>query len=95
LKIRGCCGWGNCEQDCTVIYRKYFSCFSTIPVCTCVRIAKWERRIVVIQRRTVQINSDKFSGTVREPCGTERIRNYGIQRALLEETKRIIKTCKK
>jgi hypothetical protein len=29
LKIRGCCCWGNCKQDCTVIYRKYFICFST------------------------------------------------------------------
>jgi hypothetical protein len=28
-----------------------------------------------------------FRRTVREPCGTERIRNSGIKRALLEETK--------
>jgi hypothetical protein len=34
LNIRGCCSWGNCEQDCTVIHRKYFGCFSTILVCT-------------------------------------------------------------
>jgi hypothetical protein len=52
LKIRGRCSWGNCEQDCTVIYSKYFSCFSTIPVCTCVKISRWRRRIIVIQRRT-------------------------------------------
>jgi hypothetical protein len=52
LKIRGFCSWGNCEQDCTVIYRKHFSCFSTILVCTCVKISRWERRIIVIQCRT-------------------------------------------
>jgi hypothetical protein len=54
LKIRGSCSWGNCEQDCTAIrvYRKYFSCFSTVVVCTCVKISRWERRIIVIQRRT-------------------------------------------
>jgi hypothetical protein len=43
----------------------------------------------------VQIKSDKFRGTVREPCGTKRIQNCGIQRALLEETKRIIKKMQK
>jgi hypothetical protein len=32
-----------------------------------------------------------FRGTVREPCSTKRIWNSGIQRALLEETKTIIK----
>jgi hypothetical protein len=52
LKIRGCCSWGNYEQDCTVIYSKYFSCFSTMLVCTCVKISRWKRRIIVIQRRT-------------------------------------------
>jgi hypothetical protein len=51
LKIR-CCSWGNCEQDCTVIYRKYFSCFSTIVVFIFVKISRWERRIIVIQHRT-------------------------------------------
>jgi hypothetical protein len=35
-----------------------------------------------------------FRRTVREPCSTKRIRNSGIQRALLEETKRIIKNAK-
>jgi hypothetical protein len=52
LKIRGCCSWCNCEQDCTVICWKYFSCFSTILVCTCVKISRWVRRIIVTQRRT-------------------------------------------
>jgi hypothetical protein len=52
LKIRGCCSWGNCEQDCAVIYSKHFTCFSTILVCTCVKISRWERSIIVMQRRT-------------------------------------------
>jgi hypothetical protein len=34
------------------MYRKYFSYFSTILVCTCVKIARWERRIIVLPRRT-------------------------------------------
>jgi hypothetical protein len=42
-----------------------------------------------------KLKVEKFRGTVREPCGTERIRNSGIQHALLEETKRIIKEMKK
>jgi hypothetical protein len=33
------------------------------------------------------MKSDKFHGTVQEPCSRKRIRNSGIQRALLEETK--------
>jgi len=37
---------GHCEQECTAMYRKYFSCFSTILVCTCVKISRWERRIL-------------------------------------------------
>jgi hypothetical protein len=42
----------------------------------------------------VQIKSGKFRGTVREPCSTKRIWNSGIQRALLKETKIIIKNAK-
>jgi len=52
LKIRCCCSLGHCEQDCTAMYRKYFSCFSTVLLCACVKISRWERRIIVIQRRT-------------------------------------------
>ena len=32
--------------------------------------------------------SNRFRGTVREPCSRKKIRNPGIQRALLEETKK-------
>jgi hypothetical protein len=42
----------------------------------------------------VQIKSDKFRGTVREPCGTKRIRNSGIQRALLEELEELLQNAK-
>jgi len=45
LEIRDCGSLGHCEQDCTAMYCKYFSCFSTIPVCVCVKISRWERRI--------------------------------------------------
>jgi uncharacterized membrane protein len=34
--------------------------------------------IIIIIYSVVQIRSDKFRGTVREPCGTKRIRNPGI-----------------
>jgi hypothetical protein len=51
LKIRDCSCWGNCEQHCMVVYGKYFSCFSITLVCTCVKISRWERIIIFIQRR--------------------------------------------
>jgi hypothetical protein len=40
-----------CEQDCTAMNCKYFRCFSTILVCACVKISRWERIIIVIQHR--------------------------------------------
>jgi hypothetical protein len=52
LQVRGCCSLGNCEQVCTAMNRKFFLCYSKILVCTCVKISRWERRIIVIHRRT-------------------------------------------
>jgi hypothetical protein len=51
-----------------------------------------ERRIILV---VVVVKNDKFRGTVQAPGSTKRIRNSGIQRALLEETKIIIKKSKK
>jgi hypothetical protein len=40
------------------------------------------------------MKSDKFRGAVQGPCSTKGIRNYGIQRALLEKTKKLLTNAK-